>query len=56
MGSVFLKHETAEGEHQAIRIKRYAESMFLPGRKLAGVNANKSKVRLCECPTGKSKT
>lgn len=41
-----VPHETAEGEHQAIRIKRYAESMFLPGRKLAGVNANKSKLTI----------
>lgn len=42
-----VPHETVEGEQQAIRIKRYTESMFLPGKKLAGVNA-KAKVRLWE--------
>lgn len=39
------KHETAEGGNQAIRIKRFTESVFLPVRKLAGVGANKGKVR-----------
>lgn len=40
----FSKHETAEGGNQAIRIKRYSESVFLPARKLGGVSANKGKV------------
>lgn len=35
----------AEGGVQAIRIKRYTESVFLPVRKLGGVGANKGKVR-----------
>uniref|UniRef100_H3D776 CSD domain-containing protein n=1 Tax=Tetraodon nigroviridis TaxID=99883 RepID=H3D776_TETNG len=38
-------HETAEGGVQAIRIKRYTESVFLPVRKLGGVGAGKGKVR-----------
>lgn len=42
---VVSKHETAEGGNQAIRIKRYTESVFLPVRKLGGVGANKGKVR-----------
>lgn len=39
------QHETAEGGTQAIRIKRYTESVFLPVRKLGGVGASKGKVR-----------
>lgn len=39
-----FQHETAEGGIQAIRIKRYAESVFLPVRKLGGVGASKGKV------------
>ncbi|KAG7215253.1 hypothetical protein INR49_022649 [Caranx melampygus] len=38
-----VPHETAEGGNQAIRIKRYTESVFLPVRKLVGVGANKGK-------------
>lgn len=41
----FSQHESAEGGSQAIRIKRYAESVFLPARKLGGVGAGKGKVR-----------
>lgn len=41
----FSKHETAEGGNQAIRIKRFTESVFLPVRKLGGVGANKGKVQ-----------
>lgn len=45
-GLFFLpQHETAEGGTQAIRIKRYTESVFLPVRKLGGVGASKGKVR-----------
>lgn len=40
----FLKHDTAEGGNQAIRIKRFTEKVFLPVRKLGGVGANKGKV------------
>ncbi|KAF1371401.1 hypothetical protein PFLUV_G00278750, partial [Perca fluviatilis] len=37
-----VPHETAEG-NQAIRIKRFTESVFLPVRKLGGVGASKGK-------------
>uniref|UniRef100_A0A665WZP0 Uncharacterized protein n=1 Tax=Echeneis naucrates TaxID=173247 RepID=A0A665WZP0_ECHNA len=40
-----VPHETAEGGNQAIRIKRYTESVFFPVRKLGGVGTNKGKVR-----------
>lgn len=43
---ISFKHETADGGVQAIRIKRYTESVFLPVRKLGGVGANKGKVRM----------
>lgn len=45
VGSFSSQHETAEGRTQAIRIKRYSESVFLPVRKLGGVGASKGKVR-----------
>ncbi|XP_072309580.1 uncharacterized protein [Eucyclogobius newberryi] len=38
-----VPHDTLEAQHQAIRIKRYTESMFLPVKKLSGVTANKAK-------------
>ncbi|XP_030012040.1 serine/arginine repetitive matrix protein 1 isoform X2 [Sphaeramia orbicularis] len=41
-----VPHETAEGGNQAIRIKRYTESVFLPTRKLGGVGANKGKMTI----------
>ncbi|XP_019222016.1 uncharacterized protein si:dkeyp-121d4.3 isoform X3 [Oreochromis niloticus] len=40
------KHDTADGGVQAIRIKRYTESVFLPVRKLGGVGANKGKMTI----------
>lgn len=46
MSVISFKHETADGGVQAIRIKRYTESIFLPVRKLGGVGANKGKVRM----------
>ncbi|XP_018530342.1 uncharacterized protein LOC108882367 isoform X2 [Lates calcarifer] len=41
-----IPHETAEGGNQAIRIKRYTESVFLPARKLGGVGATKGKMTI----------
>ncbi|XP_028983518.2 serine/arginine repetitive matrix protein 2 isoform X2 [Betta splendens] len=41
-----VPHETADGGHQAIRIKRYTESVFFPVRKLCGVGANKGKMTI----------
>uniref|UniRef100_A0A3B4G420 Cold shock domain-containing protein n=1 Tax=Pundamilia nyererei TaxID=303518 RepID=A0A3B4G420_9CICH len=41
-----VPHETADGGVQAIRIKRYTESVFLPVRKLGGVGANKGKMTI----------
>ncbi|XP_037321498.2 uncharacterized protein si:dkeyp-121d4.3 [Pungitius pungitius] len=41
-----VPHETAEGGNQAIRIKRFTESVFLPARRLGGVGANKGKMTI----------
>ncbi|XP_029376539.1 uncharacterized protein LOC115055158 isoform X2 [Echeneis naucrates] len=41
-----VPHETAEGGNQAIRIKRYTESVFFPVRKLGGVGTNKGKMTI----------
>jgi len=41
--SLFHQHETAEGGHQAIRITRFTENIFLPARKL-GASLAKGKV------------
>ncbi|XP_037638022.1 uncharacterized protein si:dkeyp-121d4.3 isoform X2 [Sebastes umbrosus] len=41
-----VPHETAEGGNQAIRIKRFTESVFLPVRKLGGVGASKGKMTI----------
>ncbi|XP_054874839.1 uncharacterized protein si:dkeyp-121d4.3 isoform X2 [Amphiprion ocellaris] len=41
-----VPHETAEGGNQAIRIKRYTESVFLHVRKLGGVGAIKGKMTI----------
>ncbi|XP_054455849.1 uncharacterized protein si:dkeyp-121d4.3 isoform X2 [Anoplopoma fimbria] len=41
-----VPHETAEGGNQAIRIKRFTESVFLAVRKLGGVGLNKGKMTI----------
>ncbi|KAM6922319.1 uncharacterized protein PEZ65_010742 isoform 1-T1 [Lycodopsis pacificus] len=41
-----VPHETADGGNQAIRIKRFSESVFLPVRKLGGIGANKGKMTI----------
>ncbi|XP_068457966.1 uncharacterized protein si:dkeyp-121d4.3 isoform X2 [Clinocottus analis] len=41
-----VPHETAEGGNQAIRIKRFTESVFLPVRRLGGVGANRGKMTI----------
>ncbi|KAM9847970.1 uncharacterized protein ACBR49_009236 [Aulostomus maculatus] len=41
-----VPYETAEGGNQAIRIKRFTDSVFLPARKLGGVGATKGKMTI----------
>ncbi|XP_063731679.1 serine/arginine repetitive matrix protein 2 isoform X5 [Eleginops maclovinus] len=45
-----VPHETAEGGNQAIRIKRFTESVFLPARKLcaAGIAKGKMTIKLAK--------
>ncbi|XP_028323961.1 uncharacterized protein LOC114476556 isoform X2 [Gouania willdenowi] len=41
-----VPHESAGGGQQAIRIKRYTESIFLPARKFGGLAENKGKMTI----------
>ncbi|XP_034055787.1 serine/arginine repetitive matrix protein 2 [Gymnodraco acuticeps] len=41
-----VPHETAEGGHQAIRIKRFTEKVFLPTRKLCAIGVAKGKMTI----------
>nr|XP_033933136.1 serine/arginine repetitive matrix protein 2 [Pseudochaenichthys georgianus] len=41
-----VPHETAEGGHQAIRIKRFTEKVFLPARKLCAIGVAKGKMTI----------
>ncbi|KAJ3610490.1 hypothetical protein NHX12_022582, partial [Muraenolepis orangiensis] len=41
-----VPHETADGGHQAIRITRFSENVFVPVRKLGAVGASQAKEKM----------